>query len=66
MDLRREIMKDSTDSYNVGISFEFLWHIIFTNQSVFCPTYEECYCKLYNLCGDYEIKNKFYDGTIKL
>ena len=66
MDLRREIMKDNTDSYNVGISFEFLWHIMFTNQSVFCPTYEECYCKLYNLCSDYEIKNKFYDGTIKL
>lgn len=65
VDLRKEIMEENTDSYNVGISFEFLWHIIFTNQSVSCPPFDECYCKLYNLCSDYDIKQKFYDGTIK-
>lgn len=66
IDLRQEIMNENTDSYNIGMSFEFMWHIIFTNSSIFCPPYEECYCQMYNLCNDYEIKRNFYSGAIKL
>ncbi|KAK4241877.1 hypothetical protein C8A03DRAFT_11876 [Achaetomium macrosporum] len=34
-----------------GRVFEYLWHIIFRKEAVFCPSAAECYCKLYGLCN---------------
>ncbi|KAK4152863.1 hypothetical protein C8A00DRAFT_44159 [Chaetomidium leptoderma] len=33
-----------------GRVFEYMWHMIFGKEAVFCPSAAECYCKLYGLC----------------
>ncbi|KAK9779344.1 hypothetical protein SCAR479_03826 [Seiridium cardinale] len=40
-------LKDDTS----GRIFEFSWHIIFGKEAVHCPSAEECYCKVFGLCG---------------
>ncbi|KAJ2904733.1 hypothetical protein MKZ38_007351 [Zalerion maritima] len=35
-----------------GRVFEYLWHIIFGKEAVFCPDEDTCYCQLYGKCGD--------------
>ncbi|KAK4136430.1 hypothetical protein BT67DRAFT_178524 [Trichocladium antarcticum] len=34
-----------------GRVFEYMWHIMFGKDAVFCPSAGECYCKLYGLCN---------------
>ncbi|KAL2176423.1 uncharacterized protein P884DRAFT_203114 [Thermothelomyces heterothallicus CBS 202.75] len=34
-----------------GRVFEYMWHIIFGKDAVFCPSAAECYCNLYGLCN---------------
>ncbi|WPB00761.1 uncharacterized protein RHO25_005381 [Cercospora beticola] len=34
-----------------GRILEYMWHIIFGQEAVHCPDPEECYCKLYGICG---------------
>jgi len=33
-----------------GRVMEYLWHIIFGKQSVFCPDSDRCYCEVYGRC----------------
>ncbi|KAH9884855.1 hypothetical protein F4778DRAFT_522544 [Xylariomycetidae sp. FL2044] len=33
-----------------GKVFEYLWHIMFGQHAVFCPSPSACYCNLYGLC----------------
>lgn len=33
-----------------GRVFEYLWHYIFRKPAVFCPTADECYCKVFGHC----------------
>ncbi|KXX74632.1 hypothetical protein MMYC01_208521 [Madurella mycetomatis] len=33
-----------------GRVFEYMWHIIFGKEAVFCPSAAGCYCNLYGLC----------------
>ncbi|EUC41384.1 hypothetical protein COCMIDRAFT_40424 [Bipolaris oryzae ATCC 44560] len=33
-----------------GWVFEYLWHILFGQEPVYCPAYEKCYCDVYNKC----------------
>ncbi|KAL2163016.1 hypothetical protein VTH06DRAFT_6852 [Thermothelomyces fergusii] len=33
-----------------GRVFEYMWHIIFGKEAVFCPSAAACYCNLYGLC----------------
>ena len=33
-----------------GRIFEYLWQVIFTDQSVFCPNQRTCYCDGYGVC----------------
>ncbi|KAK4038957.1 hypothetical protein C8A01DRAFT_16980 [Parachaetomium inaequale] len=33
-----------------GRVLEYMWHIIFGKEAVFCPSAAECYCNLYGLC----------------
>ncbi|KAF2847925.1 hypothetical protein T440DRAFT_491676 [Plenodomus tracheiphilus IPT5] len=39
-------LKDETS----GRVFEYLWHILFGQDPVYCPAYEKCYCDVYNRC----------------
>ncbi|KAK4244161.1 hypothetical protein C7999DRAFT_17547 [Corynascus novoguineensis] len=34
-----------------GRVFEYMWHIIFGKEAVFCPSAAECYCNLYGFCN---------------
>jgi Protein of unknown function (DUF3431) len=33
-----------------GRIMEYLWHIIFGREAVFCPYLEECYCRTLGKC----------------
>ena len=33
-----------------GRIMEYSWHMIFGKGPVYCPTAEECYCKVFGLC----------------
>ena len=33
-----------------GRIFEFLWHIIFGKEMIYCPDEEKCYCDVYGRC----------------
>ncbi|UPX13926.1 uncharacterized protein EKO05_0004421 [Ascochyta rabiei] len=39
-------LKDETS----GRVFEYLWHVLFGQDPVYCPAYEKCYCDVYNRC----------------
>ncbi|KAK4169825.1 hypothetical protein QBC43DRAFT_306728 [Cladorrhinum sp. PSN259] len=41
-----------------GRVFEYMWHVIFGKEGVFCPSAEECYCKLYGWCNLNECSEK--------
>jgi len=34
-----------------GRVLEFLWHILFGQEAVFCPSAEACYCKVFGHCN---------------
>ncbi|PLN79810.1 hypothetical protein BDW42DRAFT_201563 [Aspergillus taichungensis] len=40
---------DQTDAKS-GRVMEFLWHVIFGRESVYCPDEELCYCQVYGQC----------------
>ncbi|KNG50722.1 hypothetical protein TW65_02101 [Stemphylium lycopersici] len=33
-----------------GRVFEYLWHVLFGQDPVYCPAYEKCWCDVYNKC----------------
>ncbi|KAJ8114500.1 hypothetical protein OPT61_g3635 [Boeremia exigua] len=39
-------LKDETS----GRVFEYLWHILFGQDPVYCPAYQKCYCDVYGKC----------------
>ncbi|KAF1348332.1 hypothetical protein EJ07DRAFT_169605 [Lizonia empirigonia] len=39
-------LKDETS----GRVFEYLWHILFGQDPVYCPALKKCYCDVYNIC----------------
>ncbi|KAH4859922.1 hypothetical protein HBH70_012530 [Parastagonospora nodorum] len=39
-------LKDETS----GRVFEYLWHVLFGQDPVYCPALERCYCDVYNRC----------------
>lgn len=47
---RNEIFKERESGMEIGMVMEFLWHIIFTRESIFCPAFEDCYCRAYHIC----------------
>lgn len=34
-----------------GRVMEYLWHVVFGEESIFCPDRERCYCEVYGRCG---------------
>ncbi|KAL1879006.1 hypothetical protein Plec18167_004301 [Paecilomyces lecythidis] len=48
--IRQWIMDtDKTDAAS-GRVMEFLWHVIFGKEAVYCPDAEVCYCQVYGQC----------------
>ncbi|PSN68659.1 hypothetical protein BS50DRAFT_571877 [Corynespora cassiicola Philippines] len=44
--LNKTIMDDDTG----GMVFEYLWHVIFGKEPIYCPELEQCECDLYGKC----------------
>ena len=47
---RQWLVHTTLDDDTSGRVFEYLWHIVFGKEPVFCPEAGECYCKLFGLC----------------
>ena len=39
------------DTFGIGWVLEKVWHIVFNEKAVHCPSYEQCRCDLYGWCG---------------
>jgi len=39
------------DTFGIGWVFEMMWHIVFGQEAVDCPSYHTCRCDLYGWCG---------------
>lgn len=57
------LIETPLSSMDAGGAFEFFWHIIFlgTTASNLCPDEAFCYCQLYGMCLDPELRH----GTTK-
>ncbi|KAL2152155.1 hypothetical protein VTH82DRAFT_5339 [Thermothelomyces myriococcoides] len=44
------LLRTPLDDDLSGRVFEYMWHIIFGKDAVFCPSAAECYCNLYGMC----------------
>jgi hypothetical protein len=43
-----------------GRIWEYLWHVIFTGQSTYCPSQHACYCDGYGICFDSEDEFEYW------
>ncbi|RAH59526.1 hypothetical protein BO85DRAFT_416726 [Aspergillus piperis CBS 112811] len=48
--IRQWIIHTPLDDAHSGRVMEYLWHIIFGKEAVYCPDEEVCYCQVYGLC----------------
>ncbi|GAA82515.1 similar to An02g01160 [Aspergillus luchuensis IFO 4308] len=48
--IRQWIILTPLDDAHSGRVMEYLWHIIFGKEAVYCPDEEVCYCEVYGLC----------------
>ncbi|KAK2758663.1 hypothetical protein FQN54_003353 [Arachnomyces sp. PD_36] len=55
------LLRTELTDYISGRIWEYLWHVIFTGEPVFCPNQACCYCDAYGLCfgGDEQLENFF-------
>ena len=44
------LLRTELTDYISGRIWEYLWHVIFTGESIFCPSQSCCYCDGYGLC----------------
>ncbi|KAE8161361.1 hypothetical protein BDV40DRAFT_268101 [Aspergillus tamarii] len=47
---RQWVIDTEKDDASSGRVMEFLWHVIFGRESVYCPDEELCYCQVYGKC----------------
>lgn len=47
---RNWVIDTDKDDAESGRVMEFLWHIIFGKDAVYCPDEEVCYCEVYGWC----------------
>jgi len=47
---RRWVLETELDDNKSGRVMEFLWHVVFGMDAVYCPAPEVCYCKVYGRC----------------
>lgn len=56
------LLRTELTDYISGRIWEYLWHVIFTGESVWCPQQSCCYCDAYGLCfGSEEQLDHFFD-----
>lgn len=56
------LLETSLNDETSGRVFEYLWHVIFTEQTVFCPDMHACYCDGYGICfEDSEAFDSWYE-----
>ncbi|PWY91468.1 hypothetical protein BO94DRAFT_513606 [Aspergillus sclerotioniger CBS 115572] len=48
--IRQWIINTDKDDASSGRVMEFLWHVIFGKESIYCPDEEVCYCQVYRRC----------------
>ncbi|KKK14016.1 hypothetical protein ARAM_006249 [Aspergillus rambellii] len=48
--IRQWVIDTHKSDASSGRTMEFLWHIIFGRESVYCPDQELCYCQVYGQC----------------
>ncbi|PGG95887.1 hypothetical protein AJ79_09824 [Helicocarpus griseus UAMH5409] len=44
------LLRTELSDYISGRVWEYLWHVVFTGQNVFCPEQHVCYCDGFGLC----------------
>ncbi|KAF2868258.1 hypothetical protein BDV95DRAFT_580602 [Massariosphaeria phaeospora] len=44
------LIETELDDDTSGRVFEYLWHVIFGQEPVYCPSLERCYCDVYGRC----------------
>ncbi|PPJ49813.1 hypothetical protein CBER1_03328 [Cercospora berteroae] len=49
--IRDWLLETPLNDYLSGRVLEYMWHVILGQEAVHCPDPEECYCKLYGICG---------------
>jgi len=48
--IRQWVMETDRDDAHSGRIMEYLWHVIFGKDVVYCPAMEICYCSVYGRC----------------
>ncbi|KAK2840512.1 hypothetical protein FQN49_006203 [Arthroderma sp. PD_2] len=51
---RNWLLRTELDDFYSGRVWEYLWHVIFTGQNVYCPAERVCFCDGYGLCFEEE------------
>ncbi|KAJ5586670.1 uncharacterized protein N7459_002435 [Penicillium hispanicum] len=59
--LRQWLIDSKLDAGISGRIFEYSWHILFGQESQFCPEITECYCNTYGYCNmsDEDLMNQW-------
>lgn len=47
---RQWLIDVDVSDFTSGWFFEYIWHVIFGQQGVYCPDIEQCYCDVYSRC----------------
>lgn len=48
--VRQWVVDTKLDDGKSGRVMEYLWHVIFGQEAVYCPSYQQCRCDVYNEC----------------
>jgi len=48
--IRQWVMDTERDDANSGRVMEYLWHVVFGKDLVYCPDQDICYCSVYGRC----------------
>ncbi|KAJ9615749.1 hypothetical protein H2200_001826 [Cladophialophora chaetospira] len=60
---REWLLRSNIRDTMTGRIFEYIWQVIFTDESVFCPNQRTCYCDGYGVCFEDE---KTFDKWFEL
>ncbi|KAL1981968.1 hypothetical protein VTN96DRAFT_1980 [Rasamsonia emersonii] len=57
------LLHTELSDYISGRVWEYLWHVIFTGQDVYCPKEHVCFCDGFGLCFGGEEELSYFFGT---
>lgn len=58
------LLRTELTDYFSGRVWEYLWHYVFTGESVFCPDQRVCYCDGYGICFNGQSEFDDFQGLI--